>query len=122
MQPDLLPAPPARFNFAAHLLQRHAACPLRPALIDAHGSLTYGAPGERVRRGAAAKVPWRNPRGGCRNDLQASHRMEATDSQRGRPAALMTMRTASAARSVRHTVKVPAWNAPLCKRDVPSGS
>ncbi|WP_143895253.1 benzoate-CoA ligase family protein [Tepidimonas sediminis] len=54
MQPELPPAPPARFNFAAHLLQRHAAYPQRPALTDDHGSLTYGALGERVRRCAAA--------------------------------------------------------------------
>lgn len=54
MPPALPPAPPERFNFAAHLLTRNAAHPERPALIDDVGELSYGALHERVRRCAQA--------------------------------------------------------------------
>ncbi len=50
-QPD--DAPGAAFNIAAHLLQRNHAHPARPAFVDDHGSLSYGALGEQVRRLAA---------------------------------------------------------------------
>ncbi len=49
-----VPAPPARFNFAQHLLERNAAHPSRPAFIDDHGALGYGELDQRVRRMAAA--------------------------------------------------------------------
>ncbi len=46
-------APPARFNFAEHLLECNASRASRVAFIDDAGSLTYGALDERVRRLAA---------------------------------------------------------------------
>ena len=49
-----VPPPPARFNFAQHLLARNAARASRPAFIDDQGTLGYGALDERVRRMAAA--------------------------------------------------------------------
>lgn len=53
MTTALPPAPPERFNFAAHLLALNAAWPQRTALIDDHGTLSYGELAERVRRCAA---------------------------------------------------------------------
>ena len=46
-------APPARFNFAQHLLARNATHASRTAFIDDQGTLSYGALDERVRRLAA---------------------------------------------------------------------
>lgn len=54
MTTPLPPAPPARFNFAAHLLQRSQAYPERIALIDDHTTLHYGELAERVQRCARA--------------------------------------------------------------------
>ena len=53
MSATLPPAPPERFNFAAHLLTLNAAWPERAALIDDHETVTYGELAERVRRCAA---------------------------------------------------------------------
>ena len=47
-------APPARFNFARHLMERNAERAGRTALIDDQGALTYGALAQRVRRFAGA--------------------------------------------------------------------
>ena len=47
-------APPARFNFAQHLLARNAGHASRLAFVDDQGSLSYGALELRVRRLAAA--------------------------------------------------------------------
>ncbi|TSE30328.1 Benzoate--CoA ligase [Tepidimonas thermarum] len=47
-------APPQRFNFAAHLLNRNAAHAQQLALIDDNGTLTYGALDDQVRRCATA--------------------------------------------------------------------
>ena len=47
-------APPAAFNFAAHLIELNAARPGKTACIDDHGSLTYGDLAEQVRRFATA--------------------------------------------------------------------
>ena len=47
-------APPARFNFARHLMERNAERAGRTALIDDQGALTYGALAQRVRRFAEA--------------------------------------------------------------------
>jgi benzoate-CoA ligase len=47
------PAPPARFNFAQHLLDCNAGRHPKAAFIDDHGSLSYGALDEQVRRLAA---------------------------------------------------------------------
>ena len=46
-------APPERFNYAQHLLALNAGRADRVAFIDEHGSLSYGALAERVRRLAA---------------------------------------------------------------------
>ncbi|HWS05347.1 MAG TPA: AMP-binding protein, partial [Burkholderiaceae bacterium] len=45
--------PPARFNFAAHLIANNAGRPDKTALIDDQGTLTYGQLEEQVRRCAA---------------------------------------------------------------------
>ena len=47
-------APPARFNFAEHLLECNAARPDKAAFIDDLGALSYGELALRVRRMAAA--------------------------------------------------------------------
>jgi benzoate-CoA ligase len=47
-------APPERFNFAQHLIERNAARPGKTAFIDDHGVLAYGELADRVRRVAAA--------------------------------------------------------------------
>ena len=49
-----VPAPPARFNFAQHLIECNAARPDKLAFIDDQGTLTYGELQSRVRRMAAA--------------------------------------------------------------------
>ena len=46
-------APPARFNFAQHLLGLNAGRADKPAFVDDYGALSYGALDERVRRMAA---------------------------------------------------------------------
>jgi len=46
-------APPARFNFAAHLIERNAARGAKAAFVDDHGSLSYAALSEQLRRVAA---------------------------------------------------------------------
>ena len=46
--------PPERFNFAEHLLALNSTRGAKPAFVDDHGTLTYGALDERVRRMAAA--------------------------------------------------------------------
>ena len=46
-------APPARFNFAQHLLEANAARPSKAAFVDDAGALTYGELEQRVRRLAA---------------------------------------------------------------------
>jgi len=46
-------APPAKFNFAQHLLQSNAQRSDKAAFIDDHGTLSYGSLDERVRRVAA---------------------------------------------------------------------
>jgi benzoate-CoA ligase len=54
MTTNALPeAPPARFNFAAHLIAANAGRAAKPAYIDDHETLTYGALAERIRRAAA---------------------------------------------------------------------
>jgi benzoate-CoA ligase len=50
---EAVAAPPASFNFAQHLLQANANRPDKLAFVDDHGSLSYGALDERVRRLAA---------------------------------------------------------------------
>ena len=45
--------PPARFNFAQHLIDRNHGRADKVAYIDDHGSLRYGALFDRVRRLAA---------------------------------------------------------------------
>jgi benzoate-CoA ligase len=45
--------PPARFNFAQHLIECNASRPTKPAFIDDLGSLSYGALAEQLRRVAA---------------------------------------------------------------------
>ena len=47
------PPPPARFNFAAHLLATNAGRAGKTAFIDDQGHLTYGQLDEQVRRCAA---------------------------------------------------------------------
>ncbi len=54
MSQPLPPAPPERFNFAQHLLQRNAARGDKAAFIDDHGTLSYGELADRVRRCAGA--------------------------------------------------------------------
>jgi benzoate-CoA ligase len=46
-------APPARFNFAEHLLQGNAGRPAKAAFVDDTGTLSYGDLQQRVRRVAA---------------------------------------------------------------------
>ena len=46
-------APPARFNFAQHLIGCNTTRPGKTAFVDDLGSVTYGALGDRVRRLAA---------------------------------------------------------------------
>ncbi|WP_326541070.1 benzoate-CoA ligase family protein [Pseudorhodoferax sp.] len=46
-------APPETFNFAQHLLQANAGRAGKAAFIDDHGTLSYGALAEQVRRVAA---------------------------------------------------------------------
>ena len=46
-------APPERFNFASHLIERNVARPEKFAYIDDTGSLTYDELSERIRRCAA---------------------------------------------------------------------
>jgi benzoate-CoA ligase len=46
--------PPARFNFARHLIERNAARAAKTAYIDDLGALGYGELWDRVRRTAAA--------------------------------------------------------------------
>jgi benzoate-CoA ligase len=49
------PAPlPARFNFAQHLIDANAARPAKAAFIDDHGTLSFDALHDRVRRMAAS--------------------------------------------------------------------
>jgi len=43
-------APPSRFNLAAHLLDRNAARPAKPAYVDDRGELSYGELATRVRQ------------------------------------------------------------------------
>ena len=50
--PDVKP-PGEYFNFAQHLLQANVERAAKAAFIDDHGSLSYGALAERVRRMAA---------------------------------------------------------------------
>ncbi len=45
--------PPARFNFAAHLMANNAGRPDKIALIDDQGTLTYGQLEDQIRRCAA---------------------------------------------------------------------
>jgi benzoate-CoA ligase len=52
--PATVSPPPERFNFAAHLLAANAAHAQRTAFIDDHGTLSYGALDDGVRRLAAA--------------------------------------------------------------------
>jgi benzoate-CoA ligase len=51
--PGGVPTPADRFNIAAHLLTANAARADKAAFIDDHGSLSYGALDEQVRRLAA---------------------------------------------------------------------
>ncbi|MFT3820705.1 MAG: benzoate-CoA ligase family protein [Rubrivivax sp.] len=48
-----VPPPPARFNFAAHLIERNAARGAKAAFVDEHGVLSYAGLSERLRRVAA---------------------------------------------------------------------
>lgn len=48
-QPDVA-APPARFNFARHLIERNAARAGKTALIDDQGRLSYGELADAVAR------------------------------------------------------------------------
>jgi benzoate-CoA ligase len=51
MSPNLpVPAPPERFNFAQHLIERNAQRAHKVAFIDDHGSLSYGELAERIAR------------------------------------------------------------------------
>ena len=47
-------APGQRFNFAQHLIARNTGRAAKTAFIDDHGSLSYGALSDRIRRMAAA--------------------------------------------------------------------
>jgi benzoate-CoA ligase len=51
--PHHTPAPPAQFNFAAHLIAANASRPSKTALIDDAGSLTYGQLAEQIKSTAA---------------------------------------------------------------------
>ncbi len=50
---DAVAAPPARFNFAQHLIDCNSKRPGKTAFVDDAGALTYGALEDRVRRMAA---------------------------------------------------------------------
>jgi benzoate-CoA ligase len=52
--PEHTPAPPAQFNFAAHLIEANASRPNKVALIDDAGSLTYGQLTEQIKSVAAS--------------------------------------------------------------------
>lgn len=52
-QPDVA-APPARFNFARHLIERNAGRAAKTALIDDQGALSYGALADAVARFSGA--------------------------------------------------------------------
>ncbi len=54
MSPDTVAAPPARFNFARHLLDLNATRAGKTALIDDQGTLSYGQLADAVRRCAGA--------------------------------------------------------------------
>ena len=47
---DKIAAPEGRFNFAQHLIECNAARASKAAYIDDHGTLSYGALEERLRR------------------------------------------------------------------------
>jgi benzoate-CoA ligase len=49
-----MPAPPAQYNFAAHLFERNAARAAKLAYVDDHGSLSYGELDRQSRALAAA--------------------------------------------------------------------
>jgi benzoate-CoA ligase len=51
--PEHTPAPPAQFNFAAHLIAANAGRHNKTALIDDVGSLTYGELAEQIKSTAA---------------------------------------------------------------------
>jgi benzoate-CoA ligase len=53
LPPGIQP-PPEQFNFAQHLLSTNAGRQAKPAFIDDHGMLSYGALDDRVRRMASA--------------------------------------------------------------------
>jgi benzoate-CoA ligase len=53
MTPSPSPTPPARFNFAAHLIAQNASRDAKTAYVDDRGQLTYGELAMRVRRCAA---------------------------------------------------------------------
>jgi benzoate-CoA ligase len=53
VMPDGVQAPPAVFNFAAHLLAVNAGRPDKTAFVDDAGSVTYGGLADRARRLAA---------------------------------------------------------------------
>ena len=52
-QPSI-PSPGEKFNFAHHLITRNLGRAAKAAYVDDHGSLSYGALAERIRRMAAA--------------------------------------------------------------------
>ncbi len=52
--PNHIPAPPAQFNFAAHLIAANAQRPAKTCLIDDLVSLTYGQLAEQIQRFAAS--------------------------------------------------------------------
>ena len=54
MSTPTVAAPPARFNFARHLIERNAARADKPALIDDQGRMSYGELAEAVRRFGSA--------------------------------------------------------------------
>ncbi len=49
-----VPPPPARFNFAHHLIERNSARRDKTAFVDDHGTLSYRKLAKRLRRMAAA--------------------------------------------------------------------
>jgi benzoate-CoA ligase len=51
--PEYTPAPPAQFNFAAHLIAANASRPSKTALIDDAGSLTYDQLAQQIKSTAA---------------------------------------------------------------------
>jgi benzoate-CoA ligase len=52
--PSHVQAPPAQFNFAAHLIAANAQRPAKTALIDDAGSLSYGQLADQIQRCAAS--------------------------------------------------------------------